>query len=70
MAKQIRRPATKRPRLEFYRDLAREWRWRAVGANGKVLADSAEGFRRSGRCYENSQKTLAALAAGKIRGLP
>ncbi len=32
-------------RVEFYRDTAREWRWRFIAAeNGNVLADSGEGY--------------------------
>lgn len=31
--------------LDFYRDAAGEWRWRAVARNGEVVADSGEGYR-------------------------
>jgi uncharacterized protein YegP (UPF0339 family) len=31
---------------EFYKDQAGQWRWRAVATNGRVVADSAEGYTR------------------------
>lgn len=31
--------------IDFYRDKAGEWRWRAVARNGEVVADSGEGYR-------------------------
>lgn len=33
------------PEVEFYRDDAGEWRWRAVAGNGETIADSAEGYK-------------------------
>lgn len=29
---------------KFYKDLAGEWRWHVVGANGRIMADSSEGY--------------------------
>ena len=34
------------PKLEIYRDGRREWRWRLKASNGRILADSGEGYRR------------------------
>lgn len=31
-------------KIIIYRDSKDEWRWRVVAANGRVLADSAEGY--------------------------
>lgn len=31
--------------LEFYRDAAGKWRWRFIAANGRILADSGQGYR-------------------------
>lgn len=31
-------------RAEVYRDAADEWRWRLIHPNGRVLADSGEGY--------------------------
>lgn len=31
-------------RFEFYKDRRQEWRWRLRGVNGRIVADSAEGY--------------------------
>jgi len=42
-------------RVSFYRDRKKDWRWRASRIrNGKVMADSAEGYRRPGECISAS----------------
>jgi len=33
-------------KLEIYRDGRREWRWRLRASNGRIVADSSEGYRR------------------------
>lgn len=32
-------------KIEYYKDDAKEWRWRAIADNGKIVADSAEGYK-------------------------
>jgi uncharacterized protein len=32
--------------LDIYRDSRREWRWRLKASNGRIVADSGEGYRR------------------------
>ena len=32
------------PHFEIYRDTAGDWRWRLRAANGRIVADSAEGY--------------------------
>lgn len=32
-------------KIELYRDGALQWRWRFIAANGRILADSAEGYK-------------------------
>ena len=39
---------------ELYKDDAGEWRWRLRAANGKIIADSAEG-------YHNKQDCIAGI---------
>jgi len=34
------------PRFEIYRDRRKEWRWRLKAANGRIIADSGEGYSR------------------------
>lgn len=31
-------------KVVVYRDAEGDWRWKAVAANGKIIADSAEGY--------------------------
>lgn len=52
-------------RVEFYRDDAGEHRWRVKSPNGKILADSGEGYKREG-------DALAAFATvvGEVRTWP
>jgi len=35
-------------RLEVYRDKKKDWRWRLLAANNKVVAISGEGYKRKG----------------------
>lgn len=36
----------KRPRFAVYQDDSGLWRWRLVTANGRIIADSGEGYTR------------------------
>jgi uncharacterized protein len=38
------------PYFDRYLDSAGEWRWRFVAANGKTIADSAEGYGSLAAC--------------------
>lgn len=31
-------------KVQIYEDREKQWRWRAVAANGRIIADSAEGY--------------------------
>ena len=37
--------AFKVPRVVFYLDRAHEYRWRLLARNGRIIADSAEGYK-------------------------
>ena len=39
-----------RRRFRVYEDGAGEWRWRLVAGNGRVIADSGEGYRHRQDC--------------------
>ena len=51
--------------VELYKDVAGEWRWRLVAANGKIIADSGEGYRRRGGAVKAWERvrTLAMEAS-------
>ena len=50
----------RRGKLEIYRDGRGEWRWRLLASNGRILADSGEGYRR---------RASARYAAGRVRAI-
>lgn len=35
-------------KVQFYKDLADEWRWRVTSKNGNIIADSGEGYKNKG----------------------
>lgn len=46
----------RQPRIDLYKDSAGKWRWRYVANNGRILADSGQGYRnKSGaiHCLES-----------------
>jgi uncharacterized protein len=43
-------PAVEKARFEVFKDRAGEWRWRLRAANGRVIADSGEGYKQRARC--------------------
>jgi uncharacterized protein YegP (UPF0339 family) len=46
-------------KLDIYEDAAGEWRWRIVARNGRIVADSGEGY---------ATKSNAKRAAERLRG--
>jgi uncharacterized protein len=51
---------------EIYKDEAKEWRWRLVGKNGKVISDSAEGFKRRAGLLNNIKANRAAAVSAIV----
>ena len=39
-----------RKSFRVYRDAAGEWRWRLVSGNGRIIADSGEGYQHRADC--------------------
>jgi uncharacterized protein YegP (UPF0339 family) len=69
MAKQITGP-------EFYKDVKKKWRWRVRANNGKIIADSGQGYATRYACVSGflsvvsvDQKSVDAILArnGYIR---
>jgi len=48
-------------KIEFYQDTAGDWRWRAKRA-GRIVADSAEGYRRKAICRRSFDRLARSLA--------
>jgi len=55
----------RRAKLEIYRDAKREWRWRLRASNGRIVADSGEGYRRRAAAYE-AVKRVRSILAGDV----
>ncbi len=54
---------TKHNTFTVYRDKRKEWRWRLTASNGRILADSGEGYKRKRDC-------LAALLSQSRKRSP
>ena len=52
-------------KLQIYRDARREWRWRLRASNGRIVADSGEGYRRRAAVYEAVHR-LKTILAGDV----
>ena len=43
-------------RFEYYQDASGEWRWRLVARNGRIVADSGEGYSSKAKCLRAINK--------------
>lgn len=41
---------------EFYQDTKREWRWRRIASNGKIVGASSQGYVNRADCVANAQR--------------
>jgi len=53
-------------KYHVYKDDAGEWRWRLKAANGKVLADSGEGYSSKTACKEGIDLVKASANADVV----
>jgi uncharacterized protein YegP (UPF0339 family) len=49
-------------KLELYKDVDKEWRWRIIARNGRTVADSTEGYKKRATL----KKTLRRMGIEKI----
>lgn len=45
-------------KVEFFKDKAGEWRWNLKAANGRIVADSSEGYKTKWSCKRAARKFL------------
>ena len=38
-------------KFEMYEDKVGEWRWRFIADNGRIIADSGEGYHNKADCH-------------------
>lgn len=53
-----------RDRVEMFRDVDGQWRWRFVRSNGANVGGSEEGYRRPGECRRGAITVTDADARG------
>ncbi|HEX8119073.1 MAG TPA: DUF1508 domain-containing protein [Pyrinomonadaceae bacterium] len=59
-------PAARRT-FQVYQDAAGEWRWRLVAGNGRIVADSGEGYQHKQDCLHGIE-LVRASAEAQIEG--
>jgi uncharacterized protein YegP (UPF0339 family) len=62
MARSRKANTVARSNPEFYRDTAGDWRWRVYATNGRIVGDSAEGYRRVADAEKGFNALRAAMA--------
>jgi uncharacterized protein YegP (UPF0339 family) len=40
----------------YYKDQKGEWRWQLVASNGRIVADSTEGYENESECKKDIQR--------------
>lgn len=58
-----------RPRFEVYQDEKSEWRWRLVSRNGRITAESGEGYKGKNKCQDAARALNVTASAAKKKGL-
>ena len=49
------------PKVQYYKDRKKEWRWRFIAPNGRILACSSEGYTRRAKainCFHSISKAF------------
>lgn len=49
--------------LHVYQDAAGEWRWHLIAANGRIIADSGEGYADRADAVEMGQRATGREVA-------
>lgn len=50
-------------KFHIYRDTRGEWRWRLKARNGRIVADSGEGYVRKGGAERAAQKVIDGVGS-------
>ena len=56
----------KKLKVTVYRDNGGDYRWRVQSSNGKIMADSGEGYGRKRDCLAALRSMAKRIVAGKI----
>lgn len=54
--------------FEIYREKGekRDWRWRLMATNGKIIADSGEGYVKRSACLKAIERVRAIVPTAKV----
>ena len=53
-------------KFKIYRDVKDEYRWSLLARNGKIIADSGEGYKRKGKCRRIIERIILNVGTAKI----
>jgi uncharacterized protein YegP (UPF0339 family) len=53
-------------KFEVYEDKKKEWRFRIVASNGRIIADSGEGYHNKKDCLENIESIETCIKEGRM----
>lgn len=54
-------------KFELYKDRKKEFRWRLIASNGRIVADCAEGYRRKSTMLNSIVLFANAIGKGNFR---
>jgi len=53
-------------KFRIYKDNWKQWRWRLVAGNGKIVADSAEGYRNRRDIRRMIEKIMSEVEIAEV----
>lgn len=53
-------------KFRLFRDSKREWRWRLVARNKRIIGTGGEGYKRKGACKKMIEKIILGAAKATI----
>jgi uncharacterized protein YegP (UPF0339 family) len=51
----------------YYKDSKGEWRWRLVASNGRIIADSGEGYKNEQDCLDDIDRVKKSANAPVVQ---
>ena len=54
-------------KFQIYKDKKGEWRWRLVARNGRIVADSAEGYKTKWGAWKAVKTVIEIVKNSKIK---
>lgn len=51
----------------YYKDHKGEWRWRLVASNGRIIADSGEGYSSESECLDDIDRVKHSTNATVVQ---